>query len=144
MKTVFLTILFAFCCILSFNSCEKEPDKEGTDDTTISACGVTDPAKNLTWLAELIETAKADDTGHYLGRIWLEKFKEQDIFVTDMMLGSGGIAYWFFDCSGNHLTRNEVCPVCNFVGNRHFFIEDEDFQSFVLNMKLDVIIYSPF
>ena len=127
MRAVFLTILFFFCCIFSFNSCEKEPEKEEIDDTTICACGVTDPAKNLTWLAELIETARTDETGNYLGRIWLEKFKEQDIFVTDMMLGSGGIAYWFFDCSGNH-----------------FFTEDEDFQSFVLNMKLDVIIYSPF
>ena len=109
-----------------FSACKEEPNKEDIDDTTISACGVTDPAKNLTWLSELIETAKTDNTGNYLGRIWLEKFKGQDIFVTDMMLGSGGIAYWFFDCSGNHLARND------------------DFQSFMSNMKLDVIIYSPF
>ena len=118
------------------------------NENGISACGVTDPAKNLPWLTKLIETAKTDNTGNYLGRIWLEKFKGQDIFVTNMMLGSGGVAYWFFDCLGNHLLSRtweyETCPACNFVGNKHFFIEDEDFQSFVLNMKLDVIIYSPF
>ena len=143
-----INIIDSLSNILSFNSCEKESEKEEIDDTTISACGVTDPAKKLTWLAELIETAKTDETGNYLGRIWLEKFKEQDVFVTDMMLGSGGVAYWFFDCSGNHLIlrdwKYEICPACNFVGNHHFFIEDEDFQSFVSNMKLDVIIYSPF
>lgn len=141
MKTNFLIVLFTFCSVLFFSSCEK-----ATDNTAINPCGVSDPAKNLPWLAELIEKIKTDSTGNYMGEIWLEKFKEQDIFVTNMMLGSGGIMYWFFDCSGNHLTSMESddrCPACNFVGNNHFFIEDEDFEDFVLNMKLDVIIYSP-
>ena len=147
MRTFSLTILFAFFCILFF-SCKEVHNEEAIDKKVINACGVSNPAKNLPWLVKLIETAKTDNTGNYLGRIWLEKFKKQDIFVTDMMLGSGGVAYWFFDCSGNHLIsltwKYDTCPACNFVGNHHFYIKDEDFQSFMLNMKLDVIVYSPF
>jgi hypothetical protein len=160
MKTFFLTILFASCCLSFFNSCKTESGKGTIDEKAINACGVTYSQKNLPWLAELIEKAEKDKTagpykpgdsykpGHYTGCIWLEKYKEQDIFITDMMLGSGGVAYWFFDCSGNHLVakkfKNEHCPACEFVGNNHFFIEDEDFQYLVSNMKLDVIVYSPF
>ena len=147
MRTFFLTILFAFSCILFFNSCEEDPKKETTDETAINACGVIDPAKNLPWLAELIEKAKNDNTGNYFGRIWLEKFKEQNIFVTDMMLGSGGIMYYFFDCNGNHLISRQgegYCP-SEFVEDKHFFVEnEEDFGVFIQNMKFDIVIYSPF
>ena len=128
----------------------------------ICACGVRNPAKNLPWLAELIEKAEYDKIappyepgddyrpGHYLGQIWLGKFKGQDIFRTNMMLGSGGIAFWYFDCSGNHLILrtwpyeprpDEPCPACNFVGHHHFFIEDKDF---IWLLEVDVLIYSPF
>jgi hypothetical protein len=149
MKTSFLTIVFVYCCILFLNSCEKNFNKDTIDEKAINTCGVTDPAKNLPWLVELIEKANTDKTGNYMGRIWLEKFKDQDIFVTDMMLGSGGVAYWVFDCFGNHFMSKdwgyEPCPACKFVGNHHVFMEDEEeFHSFMLNMKLDVIVYTPY
>ena len=71
-----------------------------------------------------------------------------DIFVTNMMLGSGGILNYFFDCSGNHLiSKSEEGSYCpeNYVGNGHFFIEDiEGFGYFFQNTKLDIIIYSTF
>jgi len=118
MKTSFLAILFVFFCFF-LNSCKKD---------AVCACGVNNPAKKLPWLAELIEKAKTDETGNYLGSIWLENYKGQDIFVTDMALGSGGIAYWFFDCNGNH----------------HVFVDKDDFLSFYSTMKLDVVIYSLF
>jgi hypothetical protein len=137
-----------------------ETQQESVSSDEINACGVTDPAKNLPWLAELIEKAENDKMagpykpgdnytpGNYAGFIWLEKYKGRDLFVTSMMLGSGGVLYWFFDCSGNHLTSKngqyETCTACQYVGNNHFFIEDDDFGSFVLNMKLDTVIYSPF
>lgn len=145
MKTKFSIILF-LCCFLCFNSCEKESNKKGIEE--ISACGVTHPEKNLPWLAELIAKAKNDKTGNYFGRIWLEKYKEQDIFVTEMMFGSGAVMYWFLDCSGNHfISRNEdegYCPSA-FIGEGHFYVEDEeDFSAFIRNMKLDIVIYSPF
>jgi hypothetical protein len=117
-------------------------------DNAITACNVHQPQKELPWLAAMIIKAEADMSGNYWGTIWLEKYKGQDIFVTNMMLGSGGIMYYFFDCSGNHLTSRSgegYCP-SNFVGNGHFFIEDiEDeigFDAFIPNMKLDVVIYS--
>jgi hypothetical protein len=112
---------------------------------SITACGVKQPQKNLPWLAIMVIKAQADMTGNYAGTVWLEKYKGRDMFVTNMMLGSGGVLYWFFDCSGNHF-RSRIgegyCP-SDYVGNHHFFVEDEnDFQSFISNMKLDVVIYS--
>jgi hypothetical protein len=170
MKTYFLSITV---CLFLFMSCgmEETQNKENTDTVKetqqesasgdeINTCGVTDPAKNLPWLAELIEKAEYDKTagpykpgddykpGHYAGQIWLEKYKGQDLFVTNMMLGSGGVLCWFFDCSGNHLVpkngQYETCTACQYVGNHHFYVEDDDFESFALNMKLDAVIYSPF
>ena len=134
-----LTGIVCLCCCF-ITSCKNNED-------SICACGVTEPAKKIPWIAELINKAETDETGNYWGRIWLEKFKEQDIFVTDMMLGSGGIMYYFFDCNGNHFIFHkeiEYCTACNFVGNYHVLIEDKDFQSFISNMKLETVIYSPF
>jgi hypothetical protein len=122
MKTYFLTIVFAFCCILFLNSCEAELNNEAIDEKAINACGVTDPTKNLPWLVELIEKAKSDMTGNYYGIIWLEKYNEQDVFVTNMMLGSGGIAYYVFDCEGNPVTIENALDFFN-------------------NLKKDVVIY---
>jgi hypothetical protein len=141
MKTYYFIIVCL--CSLLLCSCGQEPDNR------IRACGIDDPAKKLPWLAELINKAENDNSGNYLGTIWLEKYNEQDIFVTDMMFGSGGIMYYFFDCSGNHYISNnweyENCPACDFVGGYHVLIEnEEDFDSFVSSMKLDVVIYSPF
>lgn len=36
--------------------------------------------------------------------VWLENYNNQDVFVTDMRLGGGGIAYHIFDCEGNRIT----------------------------------------
>jgi hypothetical protein len=141
MKNYFLAIIVCFSCIL-VQSCKQEIKKE-----KICACGVNDPAKKLPWLFDLIEKAETDKTANYFGRIWLEKFKGQDIFVTDMMLGSGGVAYCFFDCSGNHYTYSvsDSCSACAYVGHHHFRVENEkDFMNFVTNMKLDIILYSSF
>lgn len=111
----------------------------------IIACGVTNPAKNLTWLAELIEKAKMDNTGIYSGWIWLGKYKEQDIFITNMSLGSGGILYYFFDCSGNHWAGEDtICHACKYVGNYHFHMSEDDIISFISNKNtFNVVIYSP-
>lgn len=93
----------------------------------ITACNTKEPQKNLPWLAEMIAKAESDKTGNYEGTIWLEKYKGQDVFVTNMMLQSGGIAYWFFDCSGNNIAPKD---------------KDTDFDSFMADMKLNVIVYS--
>jgi|AGTN01.3.fsa_nt_gi hypothetical protein len=139
-----LLIFIAYILILS--SCQNKNEMNIPEiDETIKACGVSQPQINLLWLKELIKKAETDKTGNYIGTIWLIKYKEQDIFVTDMALGSGGIANYFFDCSGNHLVWREgegYCP-SDFVGNNHFFVEDEeDFGTFFHAAKLNVIIYT--
>jgi hypothetical protein len=109
------------------------------DDQT---CDCEQPQENLPWLRELIKKAETNnaDAIHYQGTIWLVKHKEQVFFVTDMMLGSGGIAYWIFDCSGRHYTTGENCPADYYVGNSHFSLPD-DFPPFN-QLKLDVVVYS--
>jgi len=118
------------------------------DDEVITLSdGSTLHLNKLQWLKDLIELSKTDKTGHYLGCIWLENYKGQDIFVTNMMLGSGGVMCWFFDRSGNHfISKNweyETCTACNFVGNHHVYFEDFD-DTFMTNFKFEVVVYSPF
>ena len=130
-------------------SCDQNTDKKQEEkgyyvNNTITAGGIKDPAENLPWLKELIQKAKTDKTGNYLGCIWLVSHNEQDYFVTNMMLGSGGIMYWIFDCKGNHFTRrDENCTADKFVGKKHFHEDDyEDFSSFPFDFKKDVVVYS--
>lgn len=144
MKRLFILISYLLSFFL-FSCQNKDKIEIPAIDENIKACGIKQPQKNLPWLKELIKKAETDKTGNYLGTIWLIRYKERDIFVTDMALGSGGIANYFFDCSGNHLIwrRGEsYCP-SDFVGSHHFFIEDEeDFGVFFHSTKLDVVIYT--
>jgi hypothetical protein len=104
--------------------------KEGVDvDDDCVACGVRQPQENLPWLKALIEKAETDRTGNYFGVIWLVKYKEKNLFVTNMMLGSGGVLYWAFDCSGNHfiLKGGEGSDlVAEYAGGGYVFFEDEE------------------
>jgi hypothetical protein len=117
------------------------------EDENIVACGMHQPQKNLPWLKELIEKAEIDRTGNYVGTIWLVRYREQDIFVTNMGLGSGGILYWFLDCVGNHLDGGGDPSAYTGVSSQ-FSVEDpDDFVRFVLSLRLyenrDVpVIYS--
>ena len=137
-------IITALICISVFICCNSKSEMNGDEVITLSD-GRTLNLESLPWLKELIQNAKVDKTGNYLGCIWLENYKGRDIFVTNMMLGSGGVMYWFFDRSGNHFISGdwgyETCPACNFVGNHHVFFEDLD-ESYMTNMKLDVVVYS--
>ncbi|MGI6340032.1 MAG: hypothetical protein ACOXZV_11750 [Bacteroidales bacterium] len=146
-------ILFILGFHLLLLSCNSDFQNINTDyysdfqsTNTDNVCGCEQPQKELPWLKELIIKAETDKTGNYWGTIWLLNYKGQDIFVTDMMLGSGGIANYFFNCSGDHLVwKNGIDSYCpsDFVGKGHFYVEDEkDFAKFFHNSKLEVIIYS--
>ncbi len=89
--------LFAIFSVLLLLSCNK-------DLNSVSDCRCESPEENLPWLKELIKKAEKDTTGNYKGTIWLINYKGQDMFVTDMMLGSGGLLFHFFDCKGNEIT----------------------------------------
>ena len=106
MKNYFLIIIVSLF-FLFLNSC-KEPKINA-----ICACGVSDPARDLPWLAELIEEAKTDNTGNYVGVIWLEDYNRQDVFVTNMMLGSGGLLYHVFNCEGNRVSIEDAVDFFN-------------------------------
>ncbi|MDR2117957.1 MAG: hypothetical protein LBP25_00265 [Tannerellaceae bacterium] len=142
--------LYLFTCCLCIASCnpnhiesEEENGKESVEPKTDSSepetngntadCGADNPAENLPWLKELIEKAETDRTGHYRGTVWLVSYKGKNIFVTDMMLGSGGIAYWFFNCAGNHYAGSGAPAV----GDGVFTVEDpKDFAAFISGLKL--------
>ena len=147
MKRLVLAIIPALICGVMFISCNSKSEFENDEVITLSN-ERTLHLEKLQWLKDLIDLSKTDKTGHYLGCIWLENYKGQDIFVTNMMLGSGGVMYWYFDSSGNHFISREwgyeSCPACNFAGNHHVFSEDifEDLEKEPFNMKLDVLVYS--
>ncbi|MEA4903580.1 MAG: hypothetical protein VB075_11055 [Petrimonas sp.] len=90
-------VLGVIAIIFFFFSCERNIENK----EVISACGINEPQKNIEWLSKLIDKAKNDKTGNYMGTIWLEKYKGNDIFITNMSMGSGAIAFYFFDCQGN-------------------------------------------
>ncbi|MDR1370843.1 MAG: hypothetical protein LBJ72_12075 [Dysgonamonadaceae bacterium] len=141
MKAYFLSMII---CLFFFISCGMEETQdtksinagnENADtkeviqqkikpDDEITACGIIEPKKNIPWLAEFIAKAESDKTGNYLGVIWLERYKDQDVFVTNMALGSGGLAYHVFDCKGNPAT-----------------IDKADVQDFFNNLKKNIVVY---
>jgi hypothetical protein len=97
-------ILFLIWMTLLNLSCDNQ--KEDTylapcgKIVAFNACGVNDIGNNLTWLNDIINSSKNDKTGNYIGRIWFKRYNNQDVIVNDMALGSGGLAYHSFNCSG--------------------------------------------
>ena len=131
---------FMFIFVLFFISCSSRIQD---DSNTICDCNFSKNQDSLPWLNELIQKEKTDTTSNYLGCIWLENFKGKDIFVTNMMFGSGGIMNWFFDCEGNHYSigETEKCGACHYVGKKHLpFPEDFIFPTF--EIKKDVVIFA--
>lgn len=116
--------LFVIIVTFLFFSCKPNVDDQISHNTI--ACDIENPQKNLPWLSELIEKGETDKTQNYKGSIWLEKYKEEDVFVTNMGLGSGGLAYHFFDCAGNPLLIEE----------------DDSFNDFITHMELRTLLYS--
>ena len=155
MKRLVLIIIPALICGAMFISCDS---KVATDDNIIkwepiSDCnGCTLPQENLPWLKRLIDLSKTDKTMHYYGRIWIDNFNGHDIFVTNMMLGSGGVMYYFFDCSGSSIIvkgyeKHHNPWIEAFAGKQYGFIEveKEALDTYVQhNIKLDVVVHSSY
>ena len=74
----------------------------------VNACGISDIGNNLPWLKDIITKSLDDKTGNYWGRIWCKKYNNQDYIVSDMMLGSGGLAYHTFNCAGEFYPVNDI------------------------------------
>ena len=124
MKKCFLIIIvsLSFCFL---NSCTKSENK-------ICACGVKNPQKNLTWLAEFIKTAEKDTTCSYFGVIWLRNYYGEDFFITNMPLygmpGSGSLLLKVFNCEGKR--EYEFCET------------DEDYVNLTTHLNEMIVIYS--
>jgi len=145
-------VMSALFCGVILTSCNSKSELENDRIIKLSDGRILD-LEDMQWLQKLIDLSKTDKTGFCIGRIWIESYKGQDIFVTNMGLGSGGVMYCLFDSSGNHFVPKdsgyETCPACNFVGNHHVFFEDvwgnlKEADAFILNMKLDKLVYSNF
>ena len=91
---------------------------------TVKACGIEDIGNNLPWLNDIITTSIDDKTGNYFGKIWCKNYNGQDYIVTNMALGSGGLAYHTFNCAG------EFSPIL-----------DEDFYSTLADKEIIWISY---
>ncbi len=92
---------YLFLGIISLNiSCKEENDTYFDSINPIEACGLDDPLNQLDWLCDLVMKSMDDKTGNYIGNIWIFSYEENDIVVTDMALGSGGVLYHIFDCGG--------------------------------------------
>jgi hypothetical protein len=68
------------------------------------ACGVT----ALPWLSDMLTKAEEDrisktHQGQYVGIISILKYQNTALFYTNFGLGSGGIAYYLFDCTGDRV-----------------------------------------
>ncbi len=98
MKNLMIITITLLCLF----ACNKEAK------TDLEICGVDKPIEDIPWLAEIVAKAKTDKTGNYWGTIWIGKYSNQDIFIVDMSLGSGGVAYYFFDCKGNYVTNVNI------------------------------------
>ena len=149
MKRVVLMIIPALICGVLLTSCNSSSELKDDEVITLSN-GRTLHLENHRWLEKLIDSSKTDKTGNYWGCIWLEKFNGKDLFVTNMMLGSGGVMYYFFDGSGTCITPENPTEYANplieaFVGKLTVKqVDKEEFHTFVQNMKLDVLVYSSF
>ena len=127
-----------FICALALTSCKS-------DDNSIT--------ENLPWIEKLIALSTADNTGNYLGCVWLEKFEGMDVYVTNMAFGSGGVMYYYFDRSGASIILDSYSeykyhnPLIEaFAGNKYAFVEKNEkwFNDFRLSMKLSKVVYSSF
>lgn len=97
-----IVLLLSILIIFSCN--DKEEDNYIVPINNISACECDDPLNQLEWLNEIANKALIDKTGNYQGNIWIVSQEATDYIITDMMLGSGGVYHYYFDCSGDLIT----------------------------------------
>ncbi|AUD04168.1 hypothetical protein [Spirosoma pollinicola] len=125
-----MTKLFIFTALIGLAlQCEKQT----TPEPYSTSCGVDDPAKELPWLKDLIAKADEDKAtmaykGNYLGKIYLESFRDQPVFIVDMMMGNGGIALYLFHCDGQRVND----------------IRDDEIATTIAHFQRNNLVYSNF
>ena len=88
--------LLLLLCIFILFKCTDENEYIFVDN----ACGVDNPTENIEWIKELVAKSKTDTTGNYQGTIYLEEHEGSDIVFVQMMMGSGGVIGYWYNCDG--------------------------------------------
>jgi len=105
--------LLSISIILTVLSCRRDDNIPSTEfgfppTEAIENARVVCGKKKMEWLSELISKAEEDKNkklhgGNYIGSIFTTEHKGKTIFVVDMAMGSGGLAYRMFDCEGKQV-----------------------------------------
>jgi len=111
MKSVFVLFISSILVFGCQKAGKNEPEEELQDIERAfqaaldeSSCG----RASLSWLRDLLVKAEEDRlsmayNGHYVGVISMIRYRGNTLFYTDFALGSGGIAYYLFDCDGENI-----------------------------------------
>lgn len=104
-RTISLSRFLLISLLLSqIISCDKKNEDFKAPCKTImkfNACGIEDIGNNIPWLNNIITISRSDMDANYLGTIWYKRYNNTDYIITNMMLGSGGLAYHTFNCAGD-------------------------------------------
>lgn len=105
-----ILFIFFLSMLCTVQSCDKNENTYVEPLKNIEACGKTDPLNQLEWLNAIANKALSDKTGNYMGSIWIVSYNDVDLVITDMSLGSGGIYFHIFDCSGSIVEDLDLVP----------------------------------
>ncbi len=122
-RNFYAAVVLAAVCL---SSCKKDEEP----GRNISACGVRDPARNLSWLKEMIEDEKRHSPG-FLPVIRMFEYKGETYFdYTNSLMSC--IVCNIYDCSGNRLTPMDI------------FTDEKEYPGFVemARGKSTVVIWS--
>ena len=103
MKKYLLLVLLVFL----FASCKKSKKED------ISACGVTNPIQNLTWLNQKV---KLFTGGPELNGVVLYKYNDNEIIQINQTVSSK--VYDIYNCDGKQMMFNDADGLDDYIANR--------------------------
>lgn len=107
MKVSFYTSFFLLAMFSCTSDTEIDDPASGHDiQNALRRAQSLCDRNSMVWLSDMLIKAEEDRTGkthkgNYIGVIALIKYKSQPVVYTNFGLGSGGIAFYLFDCNGN-------------------------------------------
>lgn len=124
MKRLLLILLFISMIFTGFR-CTKNISDSPTDQVNLkikeviakanTSCESVHPDQSLQWLKDIVMKAEGDKRtkkylGNYMGKIFLASYHNQPVFFITMMLGSGGLYGYRYDCNGDKVTipQNDI------------------------------------
>lgn len=137
----FTRIFLLSCTFFLLSNCVKQSNDNGEEEQiglaidrvvnkANAACNSPAPQQSLGWLSDIIRKAEEDrltlkHKGNYMGKIYLTSYQAQPVFYITMMMGSGGIYAYMYDCKGSRI-----------------YIAESDVTSFYQQAQQGTLIYS--